>query len=109
MKLGLHIATYTWDGGAEQIGRRLGEIAEAAETAGFDMLTVVDHLWQHPIMGGREQPMLEAYSTLGFTTRSRRPFRIGSTLETPDLRPMRSSASSAVSLRWARRRCSASW
>lgn len=66
MKLGLHIATYTWDGGADAIGPRLADIATAAEAARFDTISVVDHLWQHPIMGGREQPMLEAYSTLGY-------------------------------------------
>jgi F420-dependent oxidoreductase-like protein len=75
MKLGLHIASYTWDGGAERIGPKLAEIARAAEEAGFDTITVVDHLWQHPIMGGRELPMLEAYTTLGYlaahTTRVR--------------------------------------
>jgi F420-dependent oxidoreductase-like protein len=66
MKIGLHIPTYTWEGGARAIRGRLAEIGEAAEAAGFDTITVVDHLWQHPIMGGREQPMLEAYATLAF-------------------------------------------
>jgi F420-dependent oxidoreductase-like protein len=66
MKLGLHIASYRWNGGAEGIGPKLAEVAQAAEAAGFDTITVVDHLWQHPIMGGRDLPMLEAYTTLGY-------------------------------------------
>jgi F420-dependent oxidoreductase-like protein len=66
MKIGLHIPTYTWEGAPSVIRPRLAEIARAAEAAGFDTITVVDHLWQHPIMGGREQPMLEGYATLAY-------------------------------------------
>jgi F420-dependent oxidoreductase-like protein len=66
MKIGLHIPTYTWEGAPSAIRPRLAEIARAAEAARFDTITVVDHLWQHPIMGGREQPMLEGYATLAF-------------------------------------------
>lgn len=60
----MHIATYSWDGGPRETAARLGEIVEAAEAAGFDTITVVDHLWQHPYMGGRMEPMLEGYSVL---------------------------------------------
>jgi alkanesulfonate monooxygenase SsuD/methylene tetrahydromethanopterin reductase-like flavin-dependent oxidoreductase (luciferase family) len=52
MKLGLHIAATTWEGGARRLGQTLAEIVEAAEAAGFDAIDVADHLWLHPIMGG---------------------------------------------------------
>ena len=66
MKLGLHIAATTWQGGAARLGPTLGEIAEAAEAAGFDTIDLADHLWQHPIMGGPLENQIEAYTALGF-------------------------------------------
>jgi F420-dependent oxidoreductase-like protein len=38
--------------------------AQAAEAAGFDMITVMDHLCQPPLVGRPEEPILEAYTTL---------------------------------------------
>jgi F420-dependent oxidoreductase-like protein len=73
MKLGLHIPSTTWEGGPGRLGSKLAEIVEAAEAAGFDTIAVVDHVWQHPIMGGPEASEIEAYTTLGFiAARTRR-------------------------------------
>jgi alkanesulfonate monooxygenase SsuD/methylene tetrahydromethanopterin reductase-like flavin-dependent oxidoreductase (luciferase family) len=66
MKLGLHIATTDWKGGAARLGATLIEVAEAAEAAGFDTIDVADHVWLHPIMGGPEANQIEAYTTLRF-------------------------------------------
>src|SRR4029077_15052797 len=41
------------------------DLAQAAERAGFDSLWVADHLMQTPVVGARDQPMLECYTTLG--------------------------------------------
>lgn len=40
-------------------------LAVAAEAAGFDMVTVMDHFYQIPMVGPETEPMLEAYTTLG--------------------------------------------
>ena len=48
MKLGLDIAATDWDGGPRQLSPKLAEIAQATEAAGFDAISVVDHVWQHP-------------------------------------------------------------
>lgn len=64
MKLGLHIADFTWPGGAPRIGPVLADVASAADEAGFDRISVMDHLWQ--IFGTPEGEMLEAYTALGF-------------------------------------------
>jgi len=61
MKLGLHMPAMSWDGGPARFRATLGEIATAAEDAGFDAIDVADHVWQHPIMGGPYEPQLEAY------------------------------------------------
>jgi F420-dependent oxidoreductase-like protein len=69
MRLGLQLPSFSFPGGAEAIRPRLAEIARAAEAAGFDSLWVMDHLFQLPDdtgWGGPEEPMLEAYSTLGY-------------------------------------------
>jgi F420-dependent oxidoreductase-like protein len=44
----------------------LKRVAAAAEDAGFARLSVADHLWQIEANGAPEDPMLEAYTTLGF-------------------------------------------
>lgn len=66
MKLSLHINDFTWPVDARCLPSTLTEIAQAAEAAGFDALAVMDHLWQHPRMGGPQGPVLECYSTLAF-------------------------------------------
>jgi alkanesulfonate monooxygenase SsuD/methylene tetrahydromethanopterin reductase-like flavin-dependent oxidoreductase (luciferase family) len=66
MKLGLHIPQTTWEGGAPRLGPLLGEVVEAAEAAGFDAISVADHVWLHPIVGGPIGNHLESYTTLGY-------------------------------------------
>ena len=66
MELGLHIANFTWTGGGEELGDRLGRTAKSAEDAGFTRITVMDHFWQIGPIGPPEQEMLEAYTTLGY-------------------------------------------
>jgi F420-dependent oxidoreductase-like protein len=66
MKVGLHIADFTWDGGPPELGPRLGEVARRADEAGVDRISVMDHLWQIGHRGPPELEMLEAYTALGF-------------------------------------------
>jgi alkanesulfonate monooxygenase SsuD/methylene tetrahydromethanopterin reductase-like flavin-dependent oxidoreductase (luciferase family) len=49
-----------------RLGEDLGNVARAAEEAGFDRLSVMDHVWQIEMIGPPEHEMLEAYTTLGF-------------------------------------------
>jgi F420-dependent oxidoreductase-like protein len=73
MRVGLQLPSFTFPGGATAIAPRLTEIAQAAETNGFSSLWVMDHFFQLPEetgLGGVEQPMLEAYTTLGFLARA---------------------------------------
>ena len=66
MELGLHIADFTWSGGAPDLAPTLRRLAGAAEEAGIARLTVMDHVWQIGGIGPPEDAMLEAYTTLGF-------------------------------------------
>jgi len=66
VKLGLHIAATNWRGGPERLGETLAHAAEAAEAAGFDAISVTDHVWGSQYTGGVEASQVEAYTTLGF-------------------------------------------
>jgi F420-dependent oxidoreductase-like protein len=67
MELGLHVADFTWSGGAPELGPLLARTVREAEDAGLARVTVMDHFWQ---LGGDfgpyENAMPEAYTTLGF-------------------------------------------
>jgi F420-dependent oxidoreductase-like protein len=80
MRVGLQLPSFSFPGWPGSIGPRLGEVAEAAEDAGFSSLWVMDHFFQVPEdtpWGGPEHPMLEAYTTLGFLARSTSRIRLG--------------------------------
>ena len=66
MKLGLQIPNFTFPGGPATLGSDLAAIAQAAETAGFDSIGVMDHFFQIRMVGPAELDMLEAYTTLGY-------------------------------------------
>jgi F420-dependent oxidoreductase-like protein len=66
MELGLHLANFTYAGGPSTLAADIAELGSAAEQAGFTRLTVMDHLWQIRGVGPETDPMLEAYTTLGF-------------------------------------------
>ena len=66
MKLGVQIDRFTYPGGDAAIGPTLAAVARGAEAAGFDSLWLMDHFFQLPHIGAAEEPMLEAYSALGF-------------------------------------------
>jgi len=66
MKLGLHLYDFSWPGGARKQGPTLVQIAQAAETAGFDRISTVDHVWQSHYLGGPEREVLSCYPTLTY-------------------------------------------
>lgn len=66
MKLGLHIANFTWAGGQAQLAPTLAKLAGTAEEVGFERITVMDHVWQIGPVGPVDDPMLEAYTALGY-------------------------------------------
>jgi alkanesulfonate monooxygenase len=66
MRLGVHIADFTFPGGAPSLAADLTRISAAAEDAGFARLSVMDHVFQIRVVGAPEQEMLEAYTALGY-------------------------------------------
>lgn len=78
MKVGLHVPNFAWDGGPDALGDHLANVAEAAEAAGFDQLTVMDHFFALGAgEGAYRNPMLEAYTALGFIAARTSRMRVG--------------------------------
>jgi F420-dependent oxidoreductase-like protein len=80
MRVGLQLPSFSFPGGPASIRPTLTEIAQAAEANGFASLWVMDHLFQLPEdtgLGGPEQPMLEAYTTLGFLAQATERIALG--------------------------------
>jgi F420-dependent oxidoreductase-like protein len=66
MKLRLHVNDVSWPAGASQLGPTLVKIAQTADAGGFDRISVGDHVWQSPYLGGPEREVLACYPTLAF-------------------------------------------
>src|ERR1700685_3921072 len=90
IRRGIHFGSYgSVDDGAV-VFRRLAEGALAAKEAGFDAISVPDHVQQNQVAGGPASPMFEAYTVLGalaVITSSARLFSLVSpvTLRAPGL------------------------
>jgi len=73
-----HMPSHTFPGTPpEGILDRLVELAQAAESAGFDLVTVMDHFYQIDAIGPAEEPILEAYTTLGALAARTSRIRLG--------------------------------
>ncbi len=77
MRVGLQVPSFRWSGGPEQLGRTFGDIARRAEDAGFHSLWVMDHFFQIPPLGPKDQEMLEGWSALAFAAGKTERIRLG--------------------------------
>ncbi|HXV43604.1 MAG TPA: LLM class flavin-dependent oxidoreductase, partial [Anaerolineae bacterium] len=77
MRIGLQIPSFTWPGGAAEIGPRLAEIAKTADEAGFYSLWVMDHFFQIDMIGPPDDPMLESYAALSYLAGITRRAKLG--------------------------------
>lgn len=77
MKLGLQVPRFDWAAEPAAIASGLADIARRAEEAGFASIWVMDHLLQISVMGQKDDPMLEAYTTLGYIAAATREIQMG--------------------------------
>lgn len=87
---GIHFGSYGSTDDGTAVFDRLRAAAGLAEAAGFDAISVPDHLQQNEVGGGPDSPMFEAYTVLGalaLVTTSARLFALVSpvTLRAPAL------------------------
>jgi len=74
---GYHLPNYSFPGTADDaLFDHVAEMAVAAEAAGFDMVTVMDHFYQIRGVGAETEPMLESYSTLAALSQRTRTIRL---------------------------------
>lgn len=66
MRIGLQVMSFKWDGSPNNIGSKAGEIARAADDAGFYSLWVMDHFFQMERYSDPHDPMMESYTIQGF-------------------------------------------
>jgi F420-dependent oxidoreductase-like protein len=66
MRLGVHLVSFDFEGGAAAIGPTVKAFGTAIEEAGVDNVSLMDHYFQLEMVGGPELAMLEGYTTLGF-------------------------------------------
>ena len=67
MHVGVHVMRFDYPGGPQGLRQELADACGAAEDAGVAWLSVMDHYFQmdYPTLSPAD-PMLEAYTTLGF-------------------------------------------
>lgn len=67
---GYHMPSFTFPGvPREGLFDHVAGLARSAEAAGFEQVTVMDHLYQIAGVGPEEEPMLEGYTTLAALAR----------------------------------------
>ncbi len=77
IRFGLQIPRYEFPGGPAELSERLGEIAQRAQSVGFDHLWVMDHFRQIPQMGRAWDNMLESWTTLAYLAGVTDTIRLG--------------------------------
>lgn len=65
IRLGFQIPNFSYGTGVADLFPTVLAQAREAEAAGFDAVFLMDHFYQLPMLGTPDQPMLEAYTTLG--------------------------------------------
>ncbi len=73
MKAAVQIPIFNY----EPLRDKLIKIVQTAESAGFDAIAVMDHYFQIRNVGVPEEPMLEAYTTLGFIAGVTKKVKLG--------------------------------
>jgi F420-dependent oxidoreductase-like protein len=78
MKLGLHYWNFSTPADPARIASTLADTARVADDAGFSWFTVMDHYFQMEVAGGGAgEPMLEAYTTLGYVAARTERIKLG--------------------------------
>jgi F420-dependent oxidoreductase-like protein len=77
MRIGMHLANFTWPGDPASLGHQVGRVARLADEGGFSTLSVMDHFFQIHVNGAPEEPMFEAYTLLGFLAGQTSRIRLG--------------------------------
>jgi F420-dependent oxidoreductase-like protein len=87
MKISLSITNFSWPGGPGVIADRVVATALAAEEAALDTVWVADHPLQSDPTSTLDEPMLDAYATLGLLAGRTQRVRLGTLVSGATFRP----------------------
>ena len=77
MQIGVHFMNFTMPGGPAGLRAAVGGTAVAAEEAGVDWFTAMDHWFQMEHFATAHDPMLDGYSVLSFVAAKTERLRLG--------------------------------
>ncbi|MFL0278340.1 LLM class F420-dependent oxidoreductase [Mycobacterium sp. SMC-19] len=77
IRLGFQIPDFSYGTDVSTLFPTVIARAREAEAAGFDAVFVMDHFYQLPMLGSPDQPMLEAYTTLGALAQATENVQLG--------------------------------
>lgn len=77
LSFALHLGKFAWPGGGPQLRDNLRRVATAAEEAGFDAISVMDHMMQIPGVGPEWEDIPESTTALAFLAASTTRVRLG--------------------------------
>ncbi|MFB6171050.1 MAG: LLM class flavin-dependent oxidoreductase [Haloarculaceae archaeon] len=86
MRLGYHCASFHFPDGEEPAFESAVSLARRVEAAGFDWFSTMDHLWQLPFVGERDEPFFDAYTTLPAVARETSSMELGALVTSPHYR-----------------------
>jgi F420-dependent oxidoreductase-like protein len=87
MKLSIAATSYSWPDDPTHLPRHLVELARQVDDAGLDTLWVADHLLQMDPNASIDEPMLEAYTTLGYLAAATDRVQLGTMVTWATIRP----------------------
>ena len=77
MKLSISLTNYSWEEGPARLAGHIRDLARQVDEAELDTLWVADHLLQMDPNAEVDEPMLEAYTTLGFVAATTTRVQLG--------------------------------
>jgi F420-dependent oxidoreductase-like protein len=86
VKLSIALTNYSWPD-ATRLAEHVTDLATHVDDAGLDTLWVADHLLQMDPNAEVDDPMLEAYATLGYVAATTRRIRLGTLVTWATIRP----------------------
>ncbi len=66
VRLSVNVTNFSWPDEPRALRQHLSSLAQSLDAAGVHPLWVSDHLWQADPSASPEEPMLDAYTTLGY-------------------------------------------
>jgi alkanesulfonate monooxygenase SsuD/methylene tetrahydromethanopterin reductase-like flavin-dependent oxidoreductase (luciferase family) len=77
MKLSVSVTNYCWPDNPAGLSRRVAALAAELDRTAVDTLWLADHMFQADPSASPDDPMLEAYTTLGFLAATTSRLRLG--------------------------------